>query len=142
MIDSHMLEKGIEISIKDYVDQLEKISDTNIIDSLKGTEIWRKTFTVNDVKVDGLKSIKSMFTKNEGDIFYKEVDRIKCSASNIYKKKSLNKISRELSEIKKDTIIKDLYSNFVLLSKKVILLNQKRQVAICECLSPKKDRNT
>ena len=74
MIDSHMLENNIEISIKDYVDQLEKISDTNTIESFKGTEIWRKTFTVNDVKVDGLKSIKSMFTKNEKDIFYKEVD--------------------------------------------------------------------
>ena len=130
MIDSHILEKGIEISIKDYVDQLEKISDTNIIDSFKGTEIWRKTFTVNDVTVDGLKSIKSMFTKNEGDIFYKEVDRIKCSASNIYKKKSLSKISRELSEIKKDTIIKDLYSNFVLLSKKSNLYLSKKDKSL------------
>ena len=126
MIDSNILEKCLDISRKDYIEQLEKISDTSMIKSFKENEIWKKVLIMDDEKVNGLESIKNKIKQNKNGIYFSEVGEIKDSAVNIYNNKNLNEIVKELAEMKQNQIFKSLYSNLILISKKANLyLNKK-----------------
>ena len=127
MIDSHIIESNIDLNKKDYIEQLEKINDTDIISSFKEQEFWKKHFVINNKdKVNSLDLIKNRILENKKGFYFKTKDKIRDIALNIYQNENICHLVKELKGIKDEIIKKDLISNFILISKKSNLILFKR----------------